>query len=209
MGLRFNLGVECELFLVRREGDRVFPANPKDVLAKAAYDVSGLLENLDWLDEMVRYMNELGWDVHSFDHEDANSQFEFDFAYADVLTMADRYVFWRLMAKELARRRGVEATFMPKPYADRTGNGAHFNMSLASLETGENLFADPSDPRGCGLSKLAYQFLAGVLAHARAVVATTCPSVNSYKRLVKTGSMTGYTWGARPSSPTVVTIAPI
>ena len=108
--------------------------------------------------------------------------------------MADRYVLWRLMAKELARRRGFEATFMPKPYADRTGNGAHFNMSLASLETGENLFDDPSDPRGCALSKLAYQFLAGVLAHARAVVATTCPSVNSYKRLVKTGSMTGYTW---------------
>lgn len=194
MGFRFNLGVECELFLVRREGDRVVPANPRDVLAKAAYDVSGLLENLDWLDEMVRHMNQLGWDVHSFDHEDANSQFEFDFAYSDVLTMSDRYVLWRLMAKELARRRGFEATFMPKPYADRTGNGAHFNMSLASLETGENLFAAPSDPRGCALSKLAYQFLAGVLAHAPAVVATTCPSVNSYKRLVKTGSMTGYTW---------------
>lgn len=58
------------------------PREPRDVFAKAAYDVSGLLENLDWLDEMVRHMNDLDWDVHSFDHEDANSQFEFDFAYA-------------------------------------------------------------------------------------------------------------------------------
>lgn len=194
MGFRFNLGVECEIYLVRREGDQVLPANPQDVLAKAAYDVIGLLENLDWLDEMVGHMNQMGWDVHSFDHEDANSQFEFDFAYADALTMCDRYVLWRMMAKEISRRRGFEATFMPKPYSDRTGSGAHFNMSFESIKTGENLFEDPSDKRKCGLSKLAYQFMGGVLAHAPAVVATTCPSVNSYKRLVKTGSMTGYTW---------------
>lgn len=194
MGFTFNLGVECEIYLVRREGDRIHPANPKDVLSKAAYDVVGLLENLDWLDEMVSHMNALGWDVHSFDHEDANSQFEFDFAYTDALTMADRYVLWRLMAKELARRRGVEATFMAKPYSNRTGSGAHFNMSFASIETGDNLFADASDPRGCGLSTLAYRFLAGVLRHAPAIVGITCPTVNSYKRLVKTGSMTGYTW---------------
>ena len=84
MGFRFNLGIECEVFLVRREGDQVVPANPRNVLAKSAYDVVGLLESLDWLDEVVGYMNQLGWDVYSFDHEDANSQFEFDFAYADV-----------------------------------------------------------------------------------------------------------------------------
>ncbi len=194
MGFRFNLGVECEIYLVRREGDRIVPANPRDVLSKAAYDVVGLLENLDWLDEIVTYMNHLGWDVHSFDHEDANSQFEFDFAYADALTMADRYVLWRLMAKELSRRRGFEATFMPKPYSNRTGSGAHFNMSLESLETGDNAFGDPNDKRRCGLSKLAYHFIGGLLKHAPAIVAVTCPIVNSYKRLVKTGSMTGYTW---------------
>lgn len=194
LGFRFNLGIECEIYLVRREGDRVYPANPKDVLPKAAYDVVGLLENLDWLDEVVRYMNDLGWDVHSFDHEDANSQFEFDFTYSDVMTMSDRYVLWRLMAKELSRRHGFEATFMPKPYSNRTGSGAHFNMSIESLDTGKNLFGDTGDKRKCGLSKLAYQFIAGVLRHAPAVVAVTCPIVNSYKRLVKTGSMTGYTW---------------
>lgn len=83
---------------------------------------------------------------------------------------------------------------MPKPYANRTGSGSHFNMSMESLETGENLFGDGTDKRNCGLSKLAYQFLAGVLEHAPAIVAVCCPIVNSYKRLVKTGSMTGFTW---------------
>lgn len=194
MGLRFNLGIECEVFVVRREGDRVRPNDPRDTLDKAAYDFAGTLLNYPFLDECVSAMNALGWDVHSFDHEDANGQFEFDFSYTDVLSMADRFVLWRVLMKELARRRGWEATFMPKPFADRTGSGSHFNMSLADLETGENLSGDAKDGRGCGLSKIAYHFLAGVKRHAAAIVATTCPTVNSYKRLVKTGSMTGHTW---------------
>jgi glutamine synthetase len=132
--------------------------------------------------------------VHSFDHEDANGQFEFDFAYADVMTMADRFVIWRLMMKEIARKFGWEATMMAKPYSDRTGSGAHFNMSLADVKTGKNISGDASDKRGCGLSKLAYQFLGGMKKHAAAIVAVSCPTVNSYKRLIKTGSMTGYTW---------------
>ena len=86
---------------------------------------------MEFLNDVVSSMNKLGWKVHSFDHEDANGQFEFDFAYADVLTMADRFVVWRMMMKEIARKHGWEATMMPKPYADRTGSGAHFNMSLA------------------------------------------------------------------------------
>jgi len=193
-GLGFNLGIECEIFLVRREGNKIRAANALDVLPKAAYDVVSLLENLPWLDEVVGYMNALGWEVHSFDHEDANSQFEFDFAYADVLTMADRFTLWRMMMKEVSRRHGFEATFMAKPYADRTGSGAHFNMSMYELKSGKNVFGDARDRRGCGLSKTAYRFLAGVLRHAPAIVAMTCPTVNSYKRLIKSGSMTGYTW---------------
>src|SRR5438046_8831654 len=67
-------------------------------------------------------------------------------------------------------------------------------MSLADIHSGANLFADPDDPRECGVSKLAYQFIAGVLAHAPALTAVAAPTVNSYKRLVKSGSMTGFTW---------------
>ena len=193
-GLQFNLGIETEFFLVHREGSGIVPANPKDVLPRAAYDIAGLLENLPFMDELIRYMNQLGWDVHSFDHEDANSQFELDFSYTDVMTMSDRFVLWRLMTKLLARKHGFEATFMPKPYADRTGNGGHFNMSMSDLETGRNAFDDPDDPRGAGVSELAYKFIAGVLGHASAISAVTGPIVNSYKRLIKTGSMTGFTW---------------
>jgi len=194
MGFVFNLGIETEFYLVRRQDGRIIPANSRDVLAKAAYDIVDLLENMPFMDEVIGYMNHLGWDVHSFDHEDSNSQFEFDFSYTDVMSMADRQTLWRMMMKEVARKHGFDVTLMPKPYANRTGTGAHFNMSLADIKSGANLFADPNDPRGCGVSKLAYQFIAGVLAHAPAITAVTAPTVNSYKRLVKSGSMTGFTW---------------
>ena len=159
MGIGLNLGIECELFVVDNADGIVKPHNPNDTLPKAAYDFSMTLESMEYLDEVVTYMNQLGWDVHSFDHEDANGQYEFDFSYADVLTMADRFVLWRLLTKEVARSFGWEATFMPKPYNDRTGSGAHFNMSLRSLKTGKNISGDTSDPRGCGLSKLPTNFL--------------------------------------------------
>ena len=116
--------------------------------------------------------------------------------YADALTSCDRLTFLRLMAKEYAKEEGLIATFMPKPFADKTGNGAHFNMSLYDLETGENLFAcDPKeDAKGLGLTELGYHFIGGVLKHGQALCAAFAPTVNSYKRLVRQGDMPYFTW---------------
>ena len=160
MGFTFNLGIETEFFILKETEDgQVVPVSDRDILAKPAYDVQGLLDNYAWVSEIVEAMNGLGWDVYSFDHEDGNGQFETDFAYCDALKMADRLTFFRLMVKEIARKYGYFATFMPKPFANRTGSGAHYNMSLADLQTGANLFEASDDPRGCGLSKLGYQFI--------------------------------------------------
>ncbi len=192
LGYRFNLGMEAEFYVLKNDGNDE-PLSPRR-LAKPCYDASSVLDNMGWLSEMVDAMNELGWDVYSFDQEDALGQFEIDFAYSDALTMSDRFVFLRMMANHLARRHGLFASFMPKPYANRTGSGAHFNMSLGDLASSRNLFADPADPRGCGLSTLGYQFTAGVVRHLPAICAVVAPTVNSYKRLVKRGSMSGFTW---------------
>jgi glutamine synthetase len=195
-GFIFNLGMETEFYFVTvDEQGRPSPWNARDVLDKPCYDAIGMLESLHFLDEMVGYLNAMGWDVHSFDHEDGNGQYEFDFSYTDAIAMADRFMLFRMMSKEVARSHGYEATFMPKPWSDKTGGGAHFNMSLASVETGANLFESDGDDRyGCGISRLGYQFLAGILKHASAIVAVTAPTVNSYKRLIKRGSMSGSTW---------------
>lgn len=195
MGFRFNLGIETEFYVLRRTSEGGFAViSERDALDKAAYDVRTLLDYYPILDELVSSMNTLGWDVYSFDHEDSVGQFETDFAYVDGLVMADRFTFFRWMAHEIARKHGAFASFIPKLAANRTGSGAHFNMSLADPRSGENLFDDQSDPRGCGLSKLGYQFIAGVLRHAKAICAVAAPLVNSYKRLVLKGSMSGYTW---------------
>lgn len=195
MGYRFNFGIEPEFYLLKDNDAGGFdPIGARDVIAKPAYDVKSTLDSYLVLEEIVAAMNELGWDVYSYDHEDGNGQFEIDFMYADGLTMADRFVFFRLLANEIADQHGYFASFMPKPFPDRAGSGAHFNMSLADIKTGTNLFESDNDPRHCGLSQLGYHFIAGILKHMPAICAVISPTINSYKRLVKEGSMSGFTW---------------
>ena len=190
--------METEFFFVRTdELGRPEPWNPRDTLDKPCYDAVGMLESLDFLDEMVGYMNALGWDVHSFDHEDGNGQYEFDFSYTDAVAMADRFMLFRMMAKEVARSHGYEATFMPKPWSDRTGGGAHFNMSLARGGRRREPVRAPA--RATTATAAASRSSAtaswpALLAHAPAIVAVTCPTVNSYKRLIRRGAMSGSTW---------------
>lgn len=197
LGLGFNLGIECEVFVVKQAEDgKISIPNSDDNLVKSCYDVKRFLDRYDWVDKVSTGIGQLGWELYSLDHEDAHSQFEFDFKYADALTMCDRYVFFRMMAKHYAAEEGLLATFMPKPFADKTGNGAHFNMSLYELASGVNAFkcAPQDDPRGLGLTPLAYSFIAGIIRHGRAICAALAPTVNSYKRLVRRGAMSYYSW---------------
>lgn len=198
MGFGFNLGIECEVYFVKQdERGRLVVPNPDDNLMKSCYDVKRFFDAYGLVDQVATTINGLGWDLYSFDHEDGNSQFEFDFKFADGLTMADRYIFFRWMAKKYAADAGLIATFMPKPFADKTGNGAHFNMSLADAKTGANLFKPRDagdDLHGLGLSKLGGAFIAGILRHGRALCAAFAPTVNSYKRLIRRGAMGYYSW---------------
>jgi glutamine synthetase len=200
-GYVFNVGVEPEHFLVVRTADgRIEPWDPNhvDTLAKPCYDFKGLAAAADYLRGMNDGLRKLGWGVYQSDHEDANGQYEINFKYADALTTADRFIFFKMLAGEMARTHGAIATFMAKPFSDRTGSGAHMHYHLADAETSQNLFAADKDRRELGLSELAYQFLGGVLAHARALCAITSPTVNCYKRLqIGQGlysARSGYTW---------------
>jgi glutamine synthetase len=154
--------------------------------------MAGLTRRYDFLTTVSKYCNELGWGNYANDHEDANGQFEQNFEYADALTTCDRAIFFRYMVHTLAEQHGFIATFMPKPFTNLTGNGAHMHMSL--WKDGVNVFADESDPRGLGLSSLAYNFVGGLKAHARASSALTAPTVNSYKRLKPGSTSSGATW---------------
>jgi glutamine synthetase len=192
-GYEFMIGMELEYFLVRQgEDGSIEVADSLDTLEKPCYDLNGLTRNYEFLSTVSRYVNELGWGNYANDHEDANGQFEQNFTFTDALASCDRGIFFRYMVHSLAEQRGLLATFMPKPFTELTGNGCHFHLSL--WDGDRNLFLDEDDPRGLGLSQLAYYFLGGLMAHARAYSAVTAPTVNSYKRLKVGTTASGATW---------------
>ncbi|MGH1430245.1 MAG: type III glutamate--ammonia ligase [Neptuniibacter sp.] len=183
-GLRFMTGLEPELYLLKRdENGAVTPFDSTDTLDKPAYDYQGITRNTQFLESMYDALSTVGLNVYQIDHEDANGQFEMNFEYDEALKSADNIQFFKMAAKEVANNIGAICSFLPKLSATTTGNGMHMHCSLVD-EQGVNVFQDDSDPSGMGLSKTAYQFIAGVIEHAPALTALLCPSVNSYKRLV-------------------------
>jgi len=194
-GLVCNVGCEAEYFLLRRLPDGgIEVADPLDRLETPCYDAKALTRMYEFLTTVSKYMNRLGWANYANDHEDANGQFEQNFRYADALTSADRLIFFRYMVHTLAHQAGLAATFMPKPFANLTGNGLHLHSSLWDKESGAELFVDAEDPRGLGLSETAYHYIGGLIDHARALAAVTCPTVNSYKRMGVGAPASGATW---------------
>lgn len=193
-GMTMYTGVEPEFMLIKRLDDGSFaPVDDSDVLEKPCYDYKGLARASQFLDALTTASRDVGLDVYQIDHEDSNGQFEVNFTYGDALTTADRYVFFKMAASEIAKSMGMIATFMPKPFSNRTGTGCHFHISIGNNEV-NNLFHDDKDANGLGLSTFAYHFLGGVLAHARALSAVVAPTVNSYKRLVVGRALSGATW---------------
>jgi glutamine synthetase len=190
------VGAEVEYFLVERDGKGgIRPADALDTAAQPCYDARGVTRMYEHLTAISTAMNELGWGNYANDHEDGNGQFEQNFEYADALTTADRVITLRYLLTMLAEQRGMTATFMPKPFADRTGNGLHLHMSLTAGE--QRIFPAAGDDRGLGLSPAAYAFVAGVLEHACALQALLAPTVNSYKRTGAVATASGASWSPR------------
>lgn len=199
--MKMMVGVEAEYHLLRRdESGKLVVADSLDNLDVPCYDARGLTRMYDYLTTMSKYMNKLGYENYATDHEDANGQFEQNFKYADAMTTADRLIFFRYMTNIVAHQFGMQATFMPKPFHDLTGNGLHMNTSLWNTIGTKNLFERASnnkstkDKYGLGLTQLGYHFCGGVLEHAQTMSAITNPIVNSYKRMGVSAPNSGATW---------------
>lgn len=196
--LVMKTGVEAEYSLVvKDEHGALLVADERDVAQRPCYDARLLTTMLPHLTEVSRNLDTMGWGNYANDHEDANGQFEQNWQYSDAMTTADRLILFRLMIHTMANRDGRHATFMPKPFADKTGNGLHAHISLWSKDKDEALFSGQpgnSDSKGLGLSEMAYQFAAGLISHAPALVAVACPIVNSYKRMGVGAPSSGATW---------------
>ena len=190
--LKMKSGVECEYFLISPDGSKI--ADPRDIQSKPCYDQSALMRRYELIKEVCDSMIELGWNPYQNDHEDANGQFEMNWDYDDCLVTADRHIFFKFMVKNLAEKHGLRATFMPKPFEKLTGNGCHAHISLWNGKI--NKFLDMGDRYG--LSKLAYNFLGGVMKNAESLSAFFNPTINSYRRINAPPTTSGATWS--PSS---------
>ena len=191
-GYSMKSGVECEYFLISPDGSSL--ADERDTQSKPCYDQSSLMRQYDLIKEICDCMIEMGWNPYQNDHEDANGQFEMNWDYSDCLTTADRHTFFKFMVKTLAEKHGLRATFMPKPFEKLTGNGCHAHISLWKKK--KNIFLDKNDK--LGLSKLAYNFLGGIIKNAGSLSAFFNPTLNSYRRINAPPTTSGATWS--PSS---------
>jgi len=181
-------GVECEFFLINSEGTAI--ADKRDTQSKPCYDQSALMRQYGLIKEICDAMLKLGWKPYQNDHEDANGQFEMNWDYTDSLNTADRHVFFKFMVKTIAEKNGLRATFMPKPFENLTGNGCHAHVSL--WDDSKNLFLDKGDK--LGLSKLAYNFLGGIINSAEALSSFFNPTINSYRRIDAPKTDSGASW---------------
>jgi glutamine synthetase len=164
------------------------------------YDVEQSIDSMPFLKDMIDILEDMGWNMHDVVAEGAYSQFELDFHYTDLLEMADRLVFLRILLKEIAKKHDMFITFMPKPTTGDWRSGAHINLSLQAVDNpGVNLFGSDED----GWSDESRYGVGGLMAHAEALTAITCPTVNSYNGLVP--RVGGFEGGTVTWAPTNIT----
>ena len=174
----FCVGPEAEFFLFQTDEEGKPTTKTND---EAGYFDLGPLDHGEGTRrEICMALEQMGFEIEASHHEVAQGQHEIDFKYAEALKTADNIMTFKLAVKTLAQKNGLHATFMPKPIYGINGSGMHTNMSL--FKNGKNVFYDPDGEKG--LSKEAYSFIAGLLAHVKGMCAVTNPLVNSYKRLV-------------------------
>ncbi|GAA6492940.1 type I glutamate--ammonia ligase [Candidatus Bariatricus faecipullorum] len=198
MGYQFQVGPECEFFLFTTDEEGVPTTQTHE--RGGYFDVGPLDMGENARRDMVLTLEEMGFEVEASHHEVAPSQHEIVFKKDHALATADNIMTFKLVAKTIARRHGLHATFMPKPKYGINGSGMHLNMSL--MKEGVNIFHDPEDENG--LSQEAYYFIGGLLKHIDAITFITNPIVNSYKRLVPGYEAPVYiAWSAKNRTPLI------
>ncbi len=198
MGYTFNVGPECEFFLFHTDDE----GRPTTISHEKAgyFDISPLDLGENARRDIILTLEDMGFEIEASHHEVAPAQHEIDFKYTNALKAADNMMTFKLVVKTIAKRHGLFASFMPKPVYGVCGSGLHINMSLC--KDGVNIFNDHNAPNG--VSKEAYQFIAGLMKHMKGMTLVANPIVNSYKRLIPGYEAPVYiTWSEGNRSPLI------
>lgn len=174
----FNIGLEPEFYLLKLDENNNPTKIPNDT--SSYFDLSAIENKGDCLRDIVLALENVGFEVEAAHHEVGPGQYEVNFKYAGVLEACDNLQTYKHIVRDVASKYGLYASFMPKPFADKAGNGMHTNCSLTN-DQDENTFYDEKDE--LQLSQTCYHWIAGIMKHASALSAITNPIVNSYKRL--------------------------
>ena len=198
MGYTMNAGLEAEFFLFENDEKGNITTNTHD--AAGYFDLTPIDKGEVARQAMVDALVSVGFDVEAAHHEVAPGQHEIDFKYAEALAAADHIATFRFIVRRVATNFNLHATFMPKPIYGVSGSGMHTHQSL--FKNGKNVFFDPKSEYE--LSKIALNYIAGLLRHAKGITALTNPLVNSYKRLVPGyEAPTEICWSERNRSPLI------
>ncbi len=178
LGYDYVVAPEIEFFLLRRANGTISPpeGDSGGYFDSAGGDAATVQR------EVVRLIRDMGIRTEAYHHEVSVGQYEVDFPIDGALRTADGLITFRTAMKAVAARRGLHATFMPKPITGLNGSGMHVHQRLDDLDSSASVFIDSSDPYG--LSETARAFMAGQLAHARGMSAVLSPLVNSYRRFI-------------------------
>jgi glutamine synthetase len=180
-GYTMSAAFEPEFTLGRRVPDPVGPDRLEPVDDSLVYSATGFATAHDYVMDLIAALRAQGLEVEHYYPELGHGQQEVVIRYAPALRAADNHVLYRETVRGVAFRHGLWASLAPKPIPDQAGNGTHLHASLTEIATGRAAFADPADR--LGLSQTGYHFIGGLIAHLPALLALTCGSVNSYRRL--------------------------
>jgi glutamine synthetase len=189
-GFTVQAAFECEFILAARNADGTYaPLDESLCFSGVGFTVAAKV-----MDDIIAALEAQGIEIDQYYPELGHGQQELPIRHASALAAADRQVFYRETVRNVAYQHGLYASLAPKPFPDQAGSGAHIHFSLWDKAGKRNLMHDPKDRYG--LSALGYYFVAGVLDHLPALLALTCPSFNSYRRLQPHFWSSAYTvWG--------------
>ncbi len=202
MGIAVEATFENEFYLARERDGAYIPFDNAPVYSSIGLDLSA-----DIMHDIVEALDEQGIRVEQAINEYGPGQEEISVSHAPAVTAADNQIKLRDTVRGIALRHDLLASFAPKPFPEGIGSGCHVHFSLWDRERQRNLLYDPADPRG--LSDLGRHFIAGVLAHLPALIALTCPSFNSYRRLQPHAWSSAFTaWGFDNREAAVRVVSP-
>lgn len=202
MGYQFYVGSELEFILFSGNEDGNWSLECSD--DASYFDVGPLDAAENVRRDIVLNLEDMDYEIRNSHHEIAKAQHEIDFAYKSALDVADIIMTAKLAIKTISKRHGLYASFMPKPIENINGNGLHLNLELRD-NNGNNIFVDENEKNG--LSKYAYNFVAGILKYVKEMCLITNPLVNSYKRLVPGFDAPVYvSWSLKSNRTTLIRI---